>query len=263
MQGASLRVADDDVLTVERFQEGGRDLTGVGAGCVCGDILAPELDRKPIGRHQRLHRTQVSERREDCDLHLGEVVAGVLQTPGEFLHERDRLQVVEVHLPVAGDQRHAAARGHASHPSTSSPGRRLPSRNSRLAPPPVEMWPNWPSLNPSARTAAAESPPPTTESPLASVSASATARVPAAKASNSKTPIGPFQKTVADARIASAKRAAVCGPMSRPMPCSRQGVFSNESAAVTACSASAPNLEATTTSVGTSIVTPRRSASAR
>ena len=76
------------------------------------------------------------------------------------------------------------------------PGSSLPSRYSRLAPPPVEMWPNAASSKPSVRTAAAESPPPTTESPSTSVSAWATARVPSANAGVSKTPIGPFQNTV-------------------------------------------------------------------
>src|SRR5690625_5734147 len=46
----------------------------------------------------------------------------------------------------------------------SIPGRFLPSRYSRLAPPPVEMCPRADSSKPSARTAAAESPPPTTRS---------------------------------------------------------------------------------------------------
>ena len=45
------------------------------------------------------------------------------------------------------------------------PGSSLPSRYSRLAPPPVEMWPNASSSKPRLRTAAAESPPPTTERP--------------------------------------------------------------------------------------------------
>ena len=35
------------------------------------------------------------------------------------------------------------------------PGSSLPSRYSRLAPPPVEMWPKAASSNPSVRTAAA------------------------------------------------------------------------------------------------------------
>src|SRR5690606_42121697 len=87
------------------------------------------------------------------------------------------LQVVKVELPVARNERHASLLRYA-HPSASNPGRLLPSRNSRLAPPPVEMWPKSSSLNPNALTAAAESPPPTTEKPSDSTSARATVRVP-------------------------------------------------------------------------------------
>ena len=59
--------------------------------------------------------------------------------------------------------------------------------SSRLAPPPVEMCPNWSSEKPRVRTAAAESPPPTTVKASVSVRPWATARVPGAKASNSRT----------------------------------------------------------------------------
>ena len=52
------------------------------------------------------------------------------------------------------------------------------------------------SASPNSARAAAESPPPTTVVPGARATASATARVPAAKGSISNTPIGPFQKTV-------------------------------------------------------------------
>ncbi len=66
------------------------------------------------------------------------------------------------------------------------------------------MWEKCFSGNPSVRTAAAESPPPTTlNAPLparvAAVSlmmACATPRVPSAKGDSSNTPIGPFQNTV-------------------------------------------------------------------
>ncbi|KZX22375.1 hypothetical protein ACH61_00442 [Rathayibacter tanaceti] len=61
----------------------------------------------------------------------------------------------------------------------------------------------------------------------------------------------------------SAKRFAVSGPMSRPRPFSPKGVPSIASAAATSCSASAPNVEATTTSVGSTISTPSSFAFAR
>ena len=70
------------------------------------------------------------------------------------------------------------------------------------------MWPKSSSAKPRARTAAAESPPPTTDRPLTLLRAAATAFVPWEKASNSKTPIGPFQNTVRDCSIAEAKEDA-------------------------------------------------------
>src|SRR5690606_23954111 len=232
----ALGVADDDVLRVERGEEGPRDLARVRAAVVRREILPAVGDRQVIRRHERLHAAQVGEGREDRDLDRPEVVLRVAQGPCELLNERDRLQVIEVHLPVAGDERGA---GHLlDQPSTSNPGRSLPSRNSRLAPPPVEMCPNASSANPSCRTAAAESPPPTTARPSTSVSAWATARVPAANGSSSKTPIGPFQKTVAESRMAAANASADSGPMSRPSPSAPNGVDSIASAAATAVSAS-------------------------
>ena len=72
------------------------------------------------------------------------------------------------------------------------------------------------SSSPSSVIARTESPPPTTVKPSHSATACATAFVPAAKRSHSKTPIGPFQKTVFALRIFSAKSSPVSGPMSRP-----------------------------------------------
>src|SRR5699024_4007279 len=96
------------------------------------------------------------------------------------------------------------------------PGSSRPSRNSREAPPPVEMWVIL-SAKPSFSTAAAESPPPMMEIALLSATACATAMVPFAKFSHSETPIGPFQTTVPALATASAKSARVFGPMSRPI----------------------------------------------
>lgn len=74
--------------------------------------------------------------------------------------------------------------------------------------------------------------------------------------------MGPFQNTVFDPRMTSAKRAAVSGPMSSPMPEAPNGVDSIASAAATSCAASAPKDAATTTSVGSTSSTPRSAASA-
>ena len=44
-----------------------------------------------------------------------------------------------------------------------------------------------------------------------------TAKVPSSKGGTSKTPMGPFQKTVLAPSRARAKASRVLGPMSRPM----------------------------------------------
>src|SRR5439155_27276122 len=81
-----------------------------------------------------------------------------------------------------------------------TPGRVRPARNSKQAPPPVETC-EIRSATPALATAAAESPPPTIETAPESATARAMPSVPAAKASFSKTPIGPFQTIVLDERM--------------------------------------------------------------
>src|SRR5580658_11290415 len=112
----------------------------------------------------------------------------------------------------ARDGRHLLVRA-------STPGSLVPPRNSREAPPPVEMWeillevPDW-------WTAATESPPPTMEvapPDVAAATALAISSVPFAKAGISKTPIGPFQTMVLALAISAAKAAAVFGPISSPI----------------------------------------------
>jgi hypothetical protein len=100
-----------------------------------------------------------------------------------------------------------------------------------------------------------ESPPPSTVYALASAQARATPRVPAAKGSISKTPIGPFHRTVFAPAITSPNRATESGPMSRPM---RSAGIS--SAGTIRVAASGSIAAAATTSTGRWIVTPRRRA---
>src|SRR3569833_1420721 len=98
----------------------------------------------------------------------------------------------------------------------STPGSFLPSRNSRLAPPPVEMWVIW-SATPAWLMALTESPPPMIEvAALLAATARAMALVPLAKLGNSKTPAGPFQTMVRAREITSSIAATDLGPMSRP-----------------------------------------------
>src|SRR5215204_4354630 len=100
-----------------------------------------------------LHRAQISERWNDHHLDALEVLIG--ESKGQVLHQMHGLEVVEVHLPIAGHQwltTHQLA-PFSSASSTEMPGSTRPSRYSRLAPPPVEMCPNDDSENPSDRTA--------------------------------------------------------------------------------------------------------------
>src|SRR5215203_6707825 len=79
--------------------------------------------------------------------------------------------------------------------NTATPGKVSPARNSRVAPPPVEMCEIFPS-RPAWFTADTESPPPTIDvAPfcVASATAWAIATVPSSKGFSSNIPIGPFQ----------------------------------------------------------------------
>src|SRR3990172_3874241 len=98
--------------------------------------------------------------------------------------------------------------------SAATPGRTFPSSNSRLAPPPVEMWLIL-SARPACSTAATDSPPPTTVVAPLSANNFATALVPLAKFGNSNTPIGPFHTINFAPLIAAANWSTVAGPMSR------------------------------------------------
>ena len=124
---------------------------------------------------------------------------GVLERPVQLLDERDRLQVVEVHLPVAGDQRGATARSAAS---CSLPSEDLQSGKllaleeleagaaaRRDVTEGVVVEPELADRR--GGVSAADD-----RRPSTSVSACATALVPAANGASSNTPMGPFQNTV-------------------------------------------------------------------
>ena len=143
---------------------------------------------------------------------------------------------------------------------TAMPGSSRPSRNSSEAPPPVLMWVIR-SARPCCWTAATESPPPTTTvAPASALSARkrAIARVPWANDGISKTPSGPFQKTVRAGSSASSISAWVCLPMSTM--CHEAGIFS---AGRVLYSVPWVTSLATITSTGRTIRTPFDSAIAR
>ena len=109
---APLGVPDEHVGAVERLQERARDVPRVRARVVGREVLRAEGDRVPLAVDERLHAPQVGERREHRDLDLLRVEPGVLQRPGELLHEGDALEVVQVHLPVPRDEGPAGCDGH-------------------------------------------------------------------------------------------------------------------------------------------------------
>src|SRR5215469_11141830 len=218
------------------------------------NVLSAVLQPQLVPVDQGLDAAQRCEGRQDDDVGRYEIL--VRQPPAQLLREGDGLEVVVVHLPVAHDQGLPGVLRCHGRSSAASPGRVVPSRYSRLAPPPVEMWLKPSSGSPSRRTAAAESPPPTTVRPGSALIARATALVPAANAGNSKTPTGPFQNTVAASASLPANSSRVAGPMSR---LSRSA--GNAVTGYTACSASGAKSAAPTRSTGSTSSTPRSSAS--
>mmetsp|Transcript_6898 Transcript_6898/g.13377 ORF Transcript_6898/g.13377 Transcript_6898/m.13377 type:complete len:253 (+) Transcript_6898:174-932(+) len=104
------------------------------------------------------------------------------------------------------------------------------------------------SALPDFSTAATESPPPMmVHAPLAVISSrtSTMAKVPLAKASNSNTPMGPFQMTVLQSARAAEISLVASGPLSSPIHPSGMA-----SALTTCVLASGAKASATTTSVG-------------
>src|ERR1051326_2596817 len=118
-----------------------RDLPGEGALVLPVAVLRAEPDQRVVAFDERLHRTDRGERRTDNGFDLV-VILGTEQIM-QLLHERDRLEVRLIHLPVAGDDR--LTRHYPSFVerdiltwSGTRPGKRFPSRNSSIAPPPVD-----------------------------------------------------------------------------------------------------------------------------
>src|SRR5437764_5572100 len=155
----------------------------------------------PFEQHRRRHLARVGalglpvnvlrERRQargDALVEAGERRADdrLDVDPRDPLSQRDGVRPAE-HLPVTGDDHDGI---------TATPGSSLPSRSSRLAPPPVETQ-EIRSARPSSFNARTESAPPTTENADSfAATACATAFVPAANRGHSNTPIGPFQTIV-------------------------------------------------------------------
>src|SRR5690606_10036321 len=128
--------------------------------------------------------------------------------------------------------------------SAATPGRFLPSRSSSDAPPPVETWLTLSSISYFIAAVAVSPPPMMVVAPffVASTTACATALVPSAKISNSKTPTGPFQMIVLAFFTVAANFSRDFGPQSKPSRWA--GIPDASSAAPTV--ASSPNLSPVT-----------------
>src|SRR5205814_9594469 len=132
------------------------------------------------------------------------------QSRHHLVDQRQTLGDGGVHFPVAGHDRLTA--GHQqSLRRAATPGRTLPSMNSSEAPPPVETWLSL-SASPACSTAWTDSPPPTMVVAWELAIARATSRVPVAKRGSSKTPIGPFHRTVAAEVTSARNHSMLCGP---------------------------------------------------
>src|SRR6185312_10977 len=209
----AFEVTDDNVRTPGTRKHRARDLAGEGPLGLPMQVLTGNRD---VAAARRFHRRrQTGKRRRHHD---SAAVGRGRQTLFQGLEEGGGLGRRLMHLPV-GDHHRGAQRVHAEGASVSAatPGSVSPARNSSDAPPPVETWVSL-SSSPEARSAATESPPPATVTPGQPATARATASVPASSGGRSKTPIGPFQKTMRAGAIARAKAARVAGPISMALP---------------------------------------------
>src|SRR5579864_8144967 len=190
-----------------------RDFPGKRAFFFPEDVLSADTD---VRAARALHRhSECGVRR--CNDNVAVFCAG--DQGHERGEERPRLALRLEHLPVSGNDATSLRCAHYLLVSASTPGSLRPPRNSREAPPPVEMCeillatPDW-------CTAATESPPPMMEvapAVVAAATALATSSVPFANAGISKTPMGPFHTMVLALPISATYAAIVFGPMSKPI----------------------------------------------
>merc|ERR1712060_1033520 len=132
--------------------------------------------------------------------------------------------------------------------SAETPGKSLPSSNSKEAPPPVLQCVTLSSV-PYFLHAVAVSPPPMTvitPAAVASTTVSINFLVPASNLAISKTPMGPFQMMVFESMTALALASMDFGPQSRPMNPSGMPV----SFVASLTSPSSPNFDEMTKSTG-------------
>src|ERR1051326_7398208 len=132
---AALRVANHHV-TGKAFKHLWRDLPGVGAFWLRVQVLGTDVD---VGLSEP--RRDGGKRRERWAHHAFDDAEG-LEARQHRVHQRQAFGDGVVHLPVAGNYWLTRCRTwhQQSVRRAATPGRVLPSMNSRLAPPPVETW---------------------------------------------------------------------------------------------------------------------------
>src|SRR5690348_13610464 len=223
MVAPAFRMPDDDVSAARIPKHRCGNVAGVGALFIPMAVLRRHGD---IAAFQNVsHGAQSCEWRR----HHHFAMVYLSEPRAEIIHKLHRFTNGFVHFPIAGNYgfSHFSSNGtevRAGRPSdfyffsvsASTPGSFIPERNSRVAPPPVEMWLIWDST-PDLATAATESPPPTMLRAEESATACAMARVPAANLSISNTPMGPFQTIVFAVEISRLYSEIVAGPMSTPI----------------------------------------------
>ena len=110
---AALGMPDDDVGASQALQHARGDVPGERATGDGRNVLRADLNPHPLCLQQNLHAADAGVGRHDGYLGAGIVVIpGVMQQPGQPLYETGRFNVVEVHLPVSGDQRSPSAHTH-------------------------------------------------------------------------------------------------------------------------------------------------------
>jgi hypothetical protein len=130
----ALGVTEQDVVAKPGEHRGG-DLAGEGPLVLGVAVLGAEPERAAL--EHLADPGQMGEGGKQLHLHGAAVQRGA-QRAGQLQPLGNR----RVHLPVAGDQRGGTAQAHSATFSSraATPGSSLPSRYSRVAPPPVEMW---------------------------------------------------------------------------------------------------------------------------
>merc|ERR1711972_382502 len=115
------------------------------------------------------------------------------------------------------EYRHANV--HAASESAETPGKSLPSKSSKDAPPPVLQCVTLSSVSYFLHAVAVSPPPITVMTPAAVAATTASMRlfVPTSNLAISKTPMGPFQMMVLDASTAALFISIDFGPQSSPM----------------------------------------------